>query len=65
MSYPKEDRARIMEFAMMPGNEDYFTTEIMQKKLRQLCLGIRQALELEDVAEAFLWEQYLKAPLHP
>ena len=37
----------------------------MQKKLRQLCLGIRQALELEDVAEAFLWEQYLKAPLHP
>lgn len=65
MSYPKEDRARIMEFAMMPGNETYFETEIMQKKLRQLCLGIREALELEAVAETFRWEQYLEEPLHP
>lgn len=65
MSYPKEDRARIMEYAMMPGNEDCFTSEPMQQKLRQLCLGIREALELEKVTSAFLWEQYLNEPIHP
>ena len=64
MSYPKEDRARIMEYAMMPGNESYFESETMQKKLRQLCLGIRKAFKLEKSAESFLWEQYLKEPLN-
>lgn len=59
MSFPKEDRARIMEYAMMPGNESYFHSENMQKKLYQLCLGIRQAFDLEDAQEEFLWEQYL------
>ena len=63
MSYPKEDRARIMEYAMMPGNEHYFQSETMQKKLRKLCTGIRQALRLEEFGEAFLWEQYLDDPL--
>ena len=65
MSYPKEDRARMMEYAMTPGNESCFETETMQKKLRQLCIGIREAMELEDAADAFLWEQYLKEPIHP
>lgn len=63
MSYPKEDRARIMEHAMMPGNETLFQSETMQAKLRQLCLGIREAFRLEDAPEAFLWEQYLATPL--
>ena len=59
MSFPKEDRARIMEYAMTPDHGDYFRSETMQKKLYQLCLGIRQAFDLEDVQEEFLWEQYL------
>jgi hypothetical protein len=63
MSYPKEDRARIMEYAMRAGNESFFESEIMQKKLRQLCLGIRKAFGLEKSNESFFWEQYLKEPL--
>ena len=64
MSYPKEDRARIMEYAMRPGNESYFESETMQNKLRHLCLGIRKAFKLEKSTESFLWEQYLKEPLN-
>lgn len=64
MSFPKEDRARIMEYASMPGNEDYFRSDIMQQKLRTLCLGIREAYGLTTVAEPFLWEQYLDTPIH-
>ena len=63
MSYPREDRARIMEYAMMSGNEDYFASETMQKKLRQLCIGIRQAFDLKHYPEPLVWEQYLKAPI--
>lgn len=64
MSYPKEDRARIMEYAMTPGNESYFESEIMQKKLRQLCIGIREAFGLKKSTEFFVWEQYLNEPLY-
>ena len=61
MSYPKEDRARILEYAMMPGNEVYFESEMLQTKLRTLCTGIREAFSLE--AAAYPWEQYLKEPI--
>lgn len=57
MSYPKEDRARIMEYAMMEGNEAYFTSKTMAKKLQTLCNGIRKAFKLGD--GDYLWEQYL------
>ena len=57
MSYPKEDRARIMEYAMMEGNEAYFTSKTMAKKLQTLCNGIRKAFKLDD--GDYLWEQYL------
>lgn len=57
MSYPKEDRARIMEYAMMEGNQAYFTSKTMAKKLQTLCNGIRKAFKLED--GDYLWEQYL------
>ena len=60
MCYPREDRARIMEYACTEGNEAYFTSEIMQNKLRTLCEGIRKAFQLEDWDEPLLWEQYLK-----
>jgi hypothetical protein len=63
MSFPKEDRARIMECAMTPGNEKLFQTEAMQRKLSTLCLGIRKAFHLTGSPDIFLWEQYLHTPL--
>ena len=35
MCYPKEDRARLLEYAMAPGNESLFRPPMMQKKLQQ------------------------------
>ena len=58
MSFPREDRARVMEYAMTEGNEDFFRSPIMQAKLQMLSLGIRDAFSLPDSA-FFLWEQYL------
>ena len=63
MSFPKEDRARIMEYAMMPGNEAYFKSSTMQSKLKTVCKGIREAFGLKKYAEPLPWEQYLKKPL--
>ena len=60
MSYPKEDRARIMEYAMLPENDWLFRPTAMQKKLKILCTTIRDAYGLEDSEETFLWEQYLE-----
>jgi hypothetical protein len=61
MSFPKEDRARIMEYAVMEGQEEVFSSDTMQKKLKTLCRGIRSAFGLSNVSEALLWEQYLDA----
>ena len=63
MSFPKEDRARIMEYACGDGNEDYFATATMQQKLKQLCQGIRKAFGLQKSTEVYLWEQYLETPI--
>ncbi len=63
MSFPKEDRARIMEYAMTEGNAHYFQSPCMQAKLMQLCKGIREAFRLKKHTEEFLWEQYLHTPL--
>ena len=62
MSYPKEDRARIIEYAMIPGNAHYFESKTMQKKLEILCIGIRKAFDLKNANEPLLWEQYLGLP---
>lgn len=64
-SFPKEDRARIMEYACTADNAHYFRSETMQNKLRTLCRGIREAFHLEYSEEVFLWEQYLNEPLTP
>lgn len=64
MSFPREDRAAIMEYAMMPGNEEYFESDTMQEKLNKLCSGIRKAFGLKKSEEVFLWEQYLDEPLN-
>lgn len=63
MSYPREDRARIMEYAITEGHSDYFSTDIMQTKLRRICLGIRAAFGLKKSAEVYPWEQYLEESL--
>lgn len=65
MCYPKEDRARIMEYAMLDGQEDLFRSAPMQSKLRKLCQGIRKAFYLEAEPVAYRWEQYLDTPLAP
>ena len=63
MSFPTEDRARIMEHAMLDNNEFRFESPAMQAKLRQLCIGIREAFGLRKSREMFRWEQYLQEPL--
>lgn len=63
MSFPREDRARILEYAMTPDNEAYFTSDTMQSKLRQIGLAIREAFDLEDFADPLPWEQYLREPI--
>lgn len=63
MSFPKEDRARIMECAMLPGNQALFKSDTMQAKLLKLCEGIREAYGLKKSGETFLWEQYLNKSL--
>ncbi len=62
MSFPKEDRARILEYAMLPDQGHLFQTSAMQGKLRAVCLGIRDAYGLPE-GETYPWEQYLKQPL--
>ena len=65
MSFPKEDRARLMEYAMLSSAEEYFNAPIMQDKLYQLCLGIRKAFNLRKYPEMLPWEQYLEKSLVP
>lgn len=65
MTYPKEDRARILEQAMLRGNADTFRSEYMQRKLTALCQGIRDAYGLKKHADPLPWEQYLVTPLTP
>lgn len=63
MCYPREDRARIMEYACTEGNDQYFRSSIMQSKLKTLCEGIRKAFGLEAYREPLIWEQYLAEPM--
>ncbi len=58
MSFAVEDRSRIFEYACMPGNEEVFASQYMQKKLKTVCQGVRKAFDLEG--EGYIWEQYLK-----
>lgn len=63
MHSPREDRARIFENAMLPENAALFRPAIMQKKLKQICLGIREAYGLGSTQQVYPWEQYLAIPL--
>lgn len=59
MSYPKEDRARIFEYAMLPNQAELFRAPILQAKLAALCRGLREAYGLKT-PEKLPWEQYLQ-----
>ena len=64
MTFMKEDRARLFEYAITPGNEELFKPEYMQTKLIQLCFGIRDAYGLKKDTEIVLpWEQYILEPV--
>lgn len=63
MGYAKEDRARLFEYAMTEGHAERFASPNLQRKLRQMCIGIRDAFDLEDAAVPLPWEQYLLEPL--
>lgn len=63
MTFPKEDRARVFENAMLPGKHDLFCSPALQAKLRLLCESIRDAYDLKKSPEIFPWEQYLQDPL--
>lgn len=62
MRSPAEDRAGILYAAMSGGNRELFLDAILQRKLRQICIGIRAAFPLEQ-AEKLPWEQYLWEPV--
>lgn len=59
MTQPKEDRARLFEYAMTSGQEERFRSPNLQRKLEQLSTGIREAFYLEDYPDVLPWEQYL------
>ncbi len=65
MTYPKEDRARILEYAMLSGKEELFRSEYMQRKLNTLCMAVRDAYDLKRFPEILPWEQYLVTPIAP
>lgn len=60
MSFPKEDRARIFEYAMLPDMEHLFRSQTMQNKLSAISTGIREAYGLKHTEQPLPWEQYLQ-----
>lgn len=65
MGARKEDRARVLENAMLPGKQETFRSEYMQRKLSAMCTGIREAYRLKKYPESLPWEQYLINSLTP
>lgn len=63
MTYAREDRAQIFAYALTEGNASYFSTPVMQAKLQQLCVAIRDAFDWKKDARSFPWEQYLAESL--
>lgn len=59
MSYAREDRATVFEYACAEGGGEVFSCPIIQGKLQQICLGIREAFGLKDPNIILPWEQYI------
>ncbi len=58
MTFPVEDRATLLEYALLPDNAQVFESKYMQAKLKRLKTGLREAFGLKG--EAYPWEQYLQ-----
>ncbi len=54
-----DDRCLTFVYAASPGNEELFNSVPMQNKLKQLCVGIRDAYRLGRYEQVLPWEQYL------
>jgi hypothetical protein len=65
MSFPTEDRARLFANALMEDNAEMFEASPIQKKLRAVCIAIREAYDYRKDTQIFTWEQYLKKPIAP
>lgn len=63
MSSISDDRRGIIHNAMLSDNAEMFQAPAMQAKLKQICLGIREACGLQKSEKTYLWEQYLKNSL--
>ncbi len=63
MRYPLEDRCSIFYNAMLPDNQEMFTSPIMKEKLLRVCTGIRESYNLEKSTDTYPWEQYLGTSL--
>ena len=64
MSFPTEDRSRLFANALLADNAEMFESSAMQKKLRSICIAVREAYGWEDSTEVYSWEQYLKKPVN-
>ena len=64
MSFPTEDRSRLFANALLADNAEMFESSAMQKKLRSICIAVREAYGWEDSTEVYSWEQYLKKPIN-
>lgn len=65
MSFPTEDRARLFANALMDDNAQMFEASPIQKKLRVICIAIREAYDYQEDTQIFTWEQYLAKPIAP
>ena len=65
MSFPTEDRARLFANALMDDNAEMFEASPIQKKLRAICIAIREAYDYRKDTQIFTWEQYLAKPIAP
>ena len=65
MSFPTEDRARLFANALMDDNTEMFEASPIQKKLRAICIAIREAYDYQKDTQIFTWEQYLAKPIAP
>lgn len=65
MSFPTEDRARLFANALMDENAEMFEASPIQKKLRCICIAIREAYDYQKDTRVFTWEQYLERSIAP
>ena len=63
MTSISEDRRSIIYNAMLENNAEMFQSDTMQAKLHRICIGIREAYDLQKSEKTYLWEQYLKTSL--